>query len=85
MLIVRQTTNRLLKTKLQTSKQSASGDDLPTPDVKTIEKLNQAATAKLSEIVRRSSKAESGWTGYDAAEVIATKELLSRDAASITR
>lgn len=85
MLIVCQTTHRLLTVKPQASKQAVSGDDLPMPDVQTIEKLNQTATARLSDIVRRSSTGERGWTGYDAAEVIAAKELLSRDAAPITR
>lgn len=43
------------------------------PDRKTVERLNETATAKLSEIVRRSTAGDVGFEGYDAAEVIATK------------
>ncbi|KFY20966.1 hypothetical protein V491_03278 [Pseudogymnoascus sp. VKM F-3775] len=50
-----------------------------TPSLKTIQSLNQLATAKLSEIVRRSVAREAGWEGYDAAELIAARELLDRD------
>jgi hypothetical protein len=58
---------------------------LPTPDLKTVERLNETATAKLSEIVRRSVGGEAGWEGYDEAEVIAAKALLNSDAEKITR
>jgi len=55
------------------------------PDLKTVERLDETATAKLSEIVRHSTAGEAGWEGYDKAEVIAAKELLNRDTANITR
>jgi hypothetical protein len=58
---------------------------LPTPDLKTVERLNETATAKLSEIVRRSVGGEAGWEGYDKAELIAAKALLNSDAEKITR
>lgn len=53
--------------------------------LKTIQSLNQLATAKLSEIVRRSVAREAGWEGYDAAELIAARELLDRDAVKTVR
>jgi hypothetical protein len=53
--------------------------------METVTRLNEVATAKLSEIVRKSAGGEVGWQGYDEAEVIAAKEVLNRDAASITR
>jgi hypothetical protein len=37
------------------------------------------ATKKLGEIVRRASAGETGWTGYEQAEIIAARELLDRD------
>ena len=80
-----QTTNRLLTTLRQASKQSKSDGGLPLPDIKIVERLNETATAKLSEIVRRSTAREAGWEGYDSAEIIAAKELINRDATSITR
>lgn len=43
------------------------------------------ATSKLGEIVRRSASGEKGWDGYDAAEIIAARELLDRDAQSVAR
>ncbi len=50
-----------------------------------MERLNETATAKLSEIVRRSVGGEAGWEGYDKAELIAAKALLNSDAEKITR
>jgi hypothetical protein len=46
----------------------------PLPNIKTVEKLKEIATAKLSEIVRRSVAGEAGWEGYDNAELIAARE-----------
>jgi ER membrane protein complex subunit 2 len=53
--------------------------------METVMRLNEVATSKLSEIVRKSAGGEAGWQGYDEAEVIVAKELLSRDATTITR
>jgi ER membrane protein complex subunit 2 len=79
-----QTSKRLLTT-LQNPKQSKADAGLPLPDIKTVERLNETATAKLAEIVRKSASREDGWEGYDRAEVIAAKELINRDAKPITR
>ncbi|RDW68503.1 hypothetical protein BP5796_09160 [Coleophoma crateriformis] len=77
------TSSKLLSSSSQSSKQSKS-DTAPLP-TSTVERLNELATAKLSEIVRRSAGGEKGWTGYDQAEVIAAQALLDQDKVSITR
>ncbi|KAF7876786.1 hypothetical protein EAF04_001869 [Stromatinia cepivora] len=74
-----------LLNKPQTNRNTKSDTSLPLPDINTIEKLNETATSKLSEIVRRSSAKEPGWEGYDEASLIAARELLNRDSGSITR
>lgn len=80
-----QTTNKLLSTLPQVSRPSKSDSTLPSPDVKTVERLNETATAKLSEIVRQSVSSEPGWEGYEKAEVIAAKALLDSGAAKTVR
>lgn len=79
------TSNQILKASFQSSKQSKAEGELSMPDVIIVQRLNEEATAKLAEIVRRSTGGEAGWTGYNEAELIAARELLDRDAATITR
>ncbi|KAJ9668752.1 Inositol phosphatase SIW14 [Coniosporium apollinis] len=84
------TTKHLLSLLSKTSKPApAAADpqfgDLAPPSLATIERLHELATAKLAEIVRRNAAGESGWDGYDQAEVIAAGELLGRDAQKIER
>ncbi|KAG4425969.1 hypothetical protein IFR04_000913 [Cadophora malorum] len=79
------TTNRLLANQPQISRQSKGDAGLPPPSIQTVERLNETATAKLSEIVRRNVGGEAGWGGYDKAEVIAAKALLDSETAKITR
>jgi hypothetical protein len=55
------------------------------PDTSTIERLNELATAKLSEIVRHSAANDRGWRGYSEAEVAAARELLAEDVSAIER
>ncbi len=55
------------------------------PDTATVERLNEMATAKLSEIVRRSTAQEQHWQGYDASEIAAARELLSKESPGIVR
>ena len=50
-----------------------------------MKKLDELATKKLAEIVRRYSKGENGWTGYEEAEVIAARELLDREGKGVVR
>ncbi|KAK1760637.1 TPR repeat protein oca3 [Echria macrotheca] len=72
-------TNALLKEQNKLAKQSEEGE-FSLPETKTIERLNELATAKLSEIVRRSTAQETGWRGYDKLEVEAARKLLSDEA-----
>jgi tetratricopeptide (TPR) repeat protein len=46
---------------------------------KTVEGLNELATSKLLEIVRRRKAGDKGWQGFDEAEVEAARELVSPD------
>lgn len=80
-----QTTSRLLTATPQASRQSKGEAGLVLPDLKVIERLNETATSKLTEIVRRNTIGEDGWQGYDKAEIISARELLDRDSKSIIR
>lgn len=63
--------------------QAEEGYDMPS--LSTVEKLNELATKKLAEIVRRGSMGENGWEGYAEAELIAARELLDRDGEKVLR
>lgn len=69
----------------QGAKSSAQADGLPTLDVVDVQRLNELATAKLAEIVRRGASGENGWRGYDMAEIIAAREILDQDVTPIAR
>lgn len=77
-LTLAQVTSKLLKESAKPSKPSEEGE-FALPDTSTLEKLNELASAKLSEIVRRSTAREAGWRGYDELEVAAARELLSEE------
>ena len=52
---------------------------LPPPAKKDVERLNELATAKLAEIVRRAGAGagpEKGWEGYEEGDLKAARELL---------
>ncbi|KAH8174209.1 tetratricopeptide repeat domain-containing protein [Sarocladium implicatum] len=55
------------------------------PDQDTLEKLNQAATQKLGEIVRRYGAHEPLWQGYDANEIAAARALLDKSTSDVAR
>lgn len=76
------TTSYLLKNQIKEAKQTEP-DELSLPDKATVEKLDEMATSKLGEIVRRSSQKEEGWQGYDEAEVAAARELLLKESAMV--
>jgi len=76
------TTSYLLKNQIKEARQTEP-DELLLPDKATVEKLDEMATSKLGEIVRRSSQKEEGWQGYDEAEVAAARELLSKESAKV--
>jgi hypothetical protein len=60
-------------------------EDFAIPTPATVERLNELATAKLSEIIRRYSARERQWRGYDEAEIAAARELLSQDSPQTER
>ncbi|KAI0873633.1 tetratricopeptide [Hypoxylon argillaceum] len=70
------TTKQLLgEPSLRALKQTESEEwSIPSPS--TLQNLDEMATEKLAEIVRRNSAGEKDWQGYDEAEIAATRELL---------
>lgn len=77
-------TSRVLKDPSKYTKQTDSGD-FSFPSTATIEKLDEKATEKLSEIVRRGTANEKGWSGYDETELTAAQELLSEESFGFVR
>lgn len=77
--------DRLISDHPKTSTTSKVEQASVIPDLKLLQDMNELATAKLTEIVRRSVAKEAGWEGYDAAELIAARELLDRDISPSTR
>ena len=55
------------------------------PSIATVQHLNEVATVKLAEIIRKASTQTTGWQGYDESEIIAARELLDRDDVSNAR
>jgi hypothetical protein len=78
-----QVTDKLLADSSKPKKQESEGFTLP--DQGTLERLNQAATQSLGEIVRRYSAQEPLWQGYDAEEIAAARALLDKSTSSIAR
>ncbi|XWW96611.1 hypothetical protein V2A60_004588 [Cordyceps javanica] len=74
---------KLLESSSKGKKQQDEG--FAVPSTKTIQKLNELATTKLAEIVRRHGAQEKLWQGYDAGEVVAARELLSKSSAQLVR
>lgn len=77
-------TSKLLESTAKSGKQT-DPEDFAIPPTATIEKLREKSTAKLSEIVRRSTAKERGWCGYEESEVEAARELLSKESSGIVR
>ncbi|KAK3327359.1 hypothetical protein B0T19DRAFT_160947 [Cercophora scortea] len=75
-------TSKVLKDSAGSAKQNEA-DEFSLPDPATIERLNELATAKLSEIVRHAAARDPGWRGYDELEVTAARELLNKDASAL--
>jgi len=71
-------TGAILKDSAKPAKQVEDGE-FSLPDTKTVERLNELATSKLSEIGRHATGRERGWRGYDELEVAAARELLSAE------
>lgn len=70
-------TDRILKSPQGFDKRVDDGEFVLV-DTRTVEKLNELATAKLAEIVRRYSAREKDWRGYDESEISAARALLSQ-------
>ncbi|KAI4868348.1 tetratricopeptide [Hypoxylon rubiginosum] len=79
------TAKQLLGDSQKTLQNRTGSDGFSIPDQATLSKLDEMATEKLAEIVRRSSAGEKGWQGYDVAEIEAARELLENDSGTIIR
>ncbi|KAI5924749.1 tetratricopeptide [Camillea tinctor] len=75
---------QLLNEPQKATKQAESGE-FSLPDSATLRKLDEAATEKLAEIVRRYSAAEKGWQGYDQAEIAAAQQVLQNETEATVR
>ncbi|KAL5615492.1 hypothetical protein BROUX41_005537 [Berkeleyomyces rouxiae] len=71
--------------KVPVTVKSKNEESMSPPGPKTLNLLNEKATAKLSEIVRRYSAGEKGWAGYNSAEISAAKALIEASAETIVR
>lgn len=79
-----QVTSKLLEPSTKSGKQPDS-EDFAIPPRATLEKLSEKSTAKLAEIVRRSTAKERGWSGFEESEVEAARDLLSKESSGIVR
>lgn len=75
-----QVCRRLLRDGAKAVSKQTDEHEFALPDTRTLERLDELATAKLSEIVRHSAAQDRGWRGYAESEVAAARELLSEDA-----
>ncbi|KAI3323098.1 tetratricopeptide [Xylariaceae sp. AK1471] len=69
---------------LKASKQTEP-EEWSVPASSTLEDLDEVATEKLAEIVRRNSAGEKGWQGYDQTEIAAARELLKSSSTATVR
>ncbi|KAL2211991.1 protein prenylyltransferase [Sarocladium strictum] len=76
-------TDKLLSEGAKSRKNENEGFALPEQD--TLQKLNELATKKLGEIVRRNGAQEPLWQGYSAEEITAARALLDKSTASTVR
>ncbi|KAI0157456.1 tetratricopeptide [Xylariaceae sp. FL1272] len=74
----------LTESSSKNAKQMESGE-WSLPDSRTLQRLDELATDKLAEIVRRSSAGEKDWQGYDKAEITAARELLESSSTATVR
>jgi hypothetical protein len=59
--------------------------DLALPTEGTVEALHELATAKLAELVRKSTSGNKSSDGYDPAEIRTAKELLDQETKDLQR
>ncbi|GAM89261.1 hypothetical protein ANO11243_072980 [Dothideomycetidae sp. 11243] len=82
------TSSKLIELLTKSQKTSGGFDasgGLNTPPLGAVESLNELATSKLGQIVRRGAAKQTGWDGYDEAELIAARALLDQDTQQIQR
>lgn len=81
---LKKVTDQLLAESVK-GKQKNESDVFVVPDQKKVEKLNQLATKKLAEVVRRNQAGEPLWQGYSASEIAAANELLAKSTSQTVR
>ncbi|KAF1815969.1 hypothetical protein P152DRAFT_411307 [Eremomyces bilateralis CBS 781.70] len=74
----------LLEVETKTVSKDKTGE-LSVPDKATVESLNELATSKLVEILRKGSSGEHGWDGYEDAELVAIQALLDQTSQKVER
>ncbi|KAI1429446.1 tetratricopeptide [Xylaria sp. FL1777] len=70
------TIQQLLSDASLKASKSSEPEEWSVPESSTLQKLDEVATKKLAEIVRRNSAGEKDWQGYAEAEITAARELL---------
>ncbi|PFH61948.1 hypothetical protein XA68_15710 [Ophiocordyceps unilateralis] len=78
-------TDRLLNGEPRPKKQQQETEGFDLVEDATLEKLNEAATKKLAEIVHKYRAGEKLWQGYDAGEIAAAHRLLAKASADVVR
>lgn len=53
-------------------------EDIPLPALRSVQQLDELATRKLGDMIRDFASSKGAHSGYDAAEIAAARELLSR-------
>jgi tetratricopeptide (TPR) repeat protein len=82
---LKKVTDKVLAEAAKSKKQQSEDGEFALPDQETLKKLNQAATQKLAEIVRRYGAQEPLWQGYNADEIAAARELLDKSSSEVVR
>ncbi|KAI0446584.1 tetratricopeptide [Xylaria telfairii] len=78
------TTQQLLSEVSPKAPKPTDPEDWAVPASSTLQKMDELATEKLAEIIRRNSAGERDWQGYNKAEIAAARELLKpQDTATI--
>jgi len=78
-----QSTGRLLETVYRdtksNSRSTSQSEPSPRLPLKTVQELNEKATAEIEKIVGRKTAGDPEYSGYDESEIIAAKALLDGD------
>ncbi|PHH81187.1 hypothetical protein CDD80_20 [Ophiocordyceps camponoti-rufipedis] len=78
-------TDRVLRGESRPRKQHEEAEGFDMADDATLQKLNQAATKKLVEIVHKYRAGEKLWQGYNVGEIAAARRLLDQTSADVVR